>query len=452
MPTPFESPAYVDREQIEAVSNRVLSQPPRAVTRRDEVFRIAVLGLDWDFGVALYEPDDPAERLRTPSGAVAGVLLLHGGSGDFKHVESISRMLSERFGVTVLAGTFPGRYYFPDPDGGWPGDTIRDDGTVRTPLWQRDEEIGADQYDVVTDDSLRDRYGTRTLAKARPGSRFERRMASWPAALEAGMVEACGRWLPAETHEVFGAGHSTGGPLISMLSQRVPNMVGVLAAEHSPFGAICAQRDEWGGPIGKIADYDRAQFSGARRSDPFDELYVRTWRDLARYAGPEALGREGPQALMRLPALMEDILAAWETARQRPQFKAEYVITHGIDESLREAARVAGEHAGLTADETARLAEHYVGYTRELTGPGTPPVPPFLVAIAKDSRDHSPEVYADVILPALAKMDPSPRVSLTRFGAGGHSYWEPEHGLPLGIAPAVADLFVQALDGGFFLP
>lgn len=450
MSMPFEPPAYVPRDHVEAVSDRVLRQPHREVTRRHEVFRIAVLGLDWDFGVAIYEPNDPAKRLRMPSGAVAGVLLLHGGSGDFKHVEPVSRMLSERFGVTVLAGTFPGRYYFPDPDHGWPGDTIRDDGTVRTPLWQRGEEIGPDQYDIVTDGSLRDRYGTRTLAKARSGSRFERRMASWPAALEAGMMEACARWLPVDTHEVLGAGHSTGGPLISMLSQRVPNIVGVLAAEHSPFGAICAERDQWGGPIGKIADYDRAQSSGPRRRDPFDELYVRTWRDLARYAGPEALGREGPQALMRLPALMEDVLGAWEAARRRPQFKAEYVITHGVEESLSEAARVASEHAELSADEAECLSEHYIGYTRELTGPEARPVPPFLFAIAKHSRDHSPEVYADVILPAFARMDPPPRVSLTRFGAGGHNYWEPEDGLPLGIAPAVGDLFVRAIDGGFF--
>ena len=62
---------------------------------------------------------------------------------------------------------------------------------------------------------------------------------------------------------------------------------------------------------------------GKKRTDPFDELYIRTWRDLARYRGSEALGQEGPQALMRLPWLMEEILEAWEVARKRPQFKAE---------------------------------------------------------------------------------------------------------------------------------
>ena len=33
---------------------------------------------------------------------------------------------------------------------------------------------------------------------------------------------------------------------------------------------------------------------------------------------------------MRLPAIMEDILEAWEKAKTRPQFKAEYIVTHAI--------------------------------------------------------------------------------------------------------------------------
>ena len=86
--------------------------------------------------------------------------------------------------------------------------------------------------------------------------------------------------------------------------------------------------------MGKITGYEKPEKQGKPRSDPFDELYIRTWRDLARYQGPEALGQEGPSALMRLPAIMEDVLEAWERAKNRPQFKAEYLVTHAITGSL----------------------------------------------------------------------------------------------------------------------
>jgi hypothetical protein len=33
---------------------------------------------------------------------------------------------------------------------------------------------------------------------------------------------------------------------------------------------------------------------------------------------------------MRLPAIMEDVLDAWERAKNRPQYKAEYLVTHSI--------------------------------------------------------------------------------------------------------------------------
>ena len=64
-------------------------------------------------------------------------------------------------------------------------------------------------------------------------------MAAWPAAFEEGMIEACRRHFPANEFSVYGQGHSTGGPFICMLSQRIPNMAGVCATENSPFGYIC---------------------------------------------------------------------------------------------------------------------------------------------------------------------------------------------------------------------
>src|SRR6185369_11987369 len=91
---------------------------------------------------------------------------------------------------------------------------IQADGTVRTPIWKQGELIGPDQYTVVKDPSKRNRYGTRTLAKAKPETIFWYRMAGWPAAFEAGMIEACKRHFPVGEFSIYGQGHSTGGPFI----------------------------------------------------------------------------------------------------------------------------------------------------------------------------------------------------------------------------------------------
>ena len=105
----------------------------------------------------------------------------------------------------------------------------------------------------------------------------------------------------------------------------------------------------------------------------------------------------------------------------------------------------------MNADETEALVARYRGYPRELSGADAPPLPPFLFAITKDSRDHSPEVYKEVILPAFAAMRPAPRTHLTHFGAGVHSFWKAEDGLPQGIAPAAIKLWNDAITGGYFV-
>ena len=294
-------------------------------------------------GISAWSCTSPKTQRRFPSAPTVkkpAFFLLHGGSGDFKGIERHSKLLASKFGFKVIAGTFPGRFYFPDASRDWPDDTIHPDGTVRTPIWKQGEAITPDQYDVVKDPSMRSRYGTRTLARAKPDTNFYYRMAAWPAAFEEGMVEANRRHFPEREFSVYAQGHSTGGPFICMLSQRIPNLAGVCATEHSPFGYLSMGRDEWGGDMGKISGYEKSEKKGKARTDPFNELYIRTWRDLARYQGPEALGQEGPAALMRLPAIMEDILEAWEKAKPRPQFKAEYIVTHAITGSLAEGARV----------------------------------------------------------------------------------------------------------------
>ena len=175
--------------------------------------------------------------------------------------------------------------------------------------------------ELVRDQSMRMRYGVRTVARARPGTLFWDRMAGWPYAFEQGMKEAMRRHFPAGEFSIYLTGHSTGGPMVFMISQRVENVAGMLAVENSPFGFIQEEQHNWSGALGKIGGFERVTKKRAPRTDPFNDLYLRTWRDRARYAGPEALGQEGPQALMRLPWLMEEVLDFWDGARKRPQFK-----------------------------------------------------------------------------------------------------------------------------------
>jgi hypothetical protein len=81
---------------------------------------------------------------------------------------------------------------------------------------------------------------------------------------------------------------------------------------------------------------------------------------------------------------MEDILEAWEKTKPRPQFKAEYIVTHAITGSLAEGAKVTAARLKMNRDETeALLVQRFVGYARELSGPNVKPVPPFLFEILK---------------------------------------------------------------------
>ena len=105
----------------------------------------------------------------------------------------------------------------------------------------------------------------------------------------------------------------------------------------------------------------------------------------------------------------------------------------------------------MNKEETDALVQRFVGYTRELTGPHVKPVPAFLFEISKDSRDHSPEVYSEVIIPGFRAMKPAPKIAITRFGAGVHSFWKAEKDLPVGIVPSVIKSWNQAVMGGYFV-
>ena len=443
-------PGRYARADIVALSEAILARPDLALTRTEDIIRIAALGLEWDLGMMRFEPADPAQIARGPDGRKIGIFLLHGGEGDCRAMAPIAELYAAKFGYSCVSMSFPGRHYFDDPARRWPGDTVHPDGTVRTPIWRRGEHVTPDQYELVRDTVQRLRYGTRLVARARPGTPFYHRMAAWPVAFEEGMKAAIVRHFPASDFSVYLSGHSTGGPFVFMISQRVDNIAGIIAAENSVFGCIDSAKHDWSGALGKIEGYERSATTPAPRSDPFNELYIRSWRDVARYTGPEALGREGPKALMRLPSLMEEVLEQWERERDLPQFKAEYIVTHDIRASLEAAARAAAARLGLDEAATHALVGRYLGYARPLEGPGAKPVPDVLFAIAKDSPDHSPEVYREVVVPRLVALSPAPRVSVTRFEAGTHFYERPEPGLPLGIVPGIAQLFADALANGFF--
>jgi hypothetical protein len=455
----YTPPREVALEDIVAASNEVRNReniPVRGDNGYvEDIIRFEAAGLQWDIGMSIHEPVDSSRIATGADGKKVGIFLFHGGSGDFKSMHRQARMLSQKFGYKVVSMSYPGRHAFHTESRDWPGKNFRDDGSVRTPIWLRGEEIRRDDYDIVYDTGQRPRYGTRRLAKAKPGTNFYYRMAAWPLALEAGGIAAMRKHFPEDEFSIYLHGHSTGGPLVNMLSQRVPNVRGMLAVENSSFGYIYRAQAAWGGQLGKIGDYDLVSEAKLlpSRSDPFDELYIRSWRDSARYVGPELLGTEGPEALMRLPMVIEDILDDWERAEKRPQFKAEYIITHGIEVALTEAAKVTARRLEYDDTETRALIDHYIGLTRELSGDDVKPVPPVMFQISAFSRDHSREVYEQVVIPLYQKMDPAPKYSLTQFMAGKHGYMaaDEELGLPAGIGPAVFLQWDRAIKSGWFV-
>lgn len=426
----------------------------------EDILRIRAVDLEWDIGMSVHEPADSARIPTGADGKKIAIFLLHGGSGDFKTMHRRANLLSRKLGYKVISMSYPGRHAFHTQSRDWPGRNVTASDhhkyslEVRTPIWLRGEYITPDQYEIVKDYSQRQRYGIRTLAKAKPGTTFYYRMAGWPIAFEQGAIAAMAKHFPEDEYSIYVHGHSTGGPFAMMLSQRVPNIAGILAVENSSFGYINRAKHAWGGELGKIEGYERVEESQQLESrlDPFDELYIRSWRDSARYVGPELLGQEGPQALMRLPMIIEEILEDWGDVQPRPAFKAEYLVTHDIEPSLREAATVTAKRMKLNKKETAELVEHYVGLKREITGRDAKPVPPVMFQITAHSRDHSREVYEEVIIPLFKEMQPAPKVSLTQYAFGTHGYMSGEYaeGIPYGVGPAVFQQWDDAIKGGFF--
>ena len=209
----WHPPSAVALEDVIKLHHEVTAMPDIAIDVREDIFRIRELEMDWDIGAVIYQPQD-AKRI--PSGAdgkKAGVFLLHGGVSDFKSVERIARTLPSKFGIKVVSMTFPGRFYFRDPDRDWPGDVENGDGTARTPLWTKEMRITPDQYTIVQDTSKREDYGTLISLSAKEGTEFFQRMAAWPVAFEQAIQETARRHFPDSEFSIYIHGHSTGGPV-----------------------------------------------------------------------------------------------------------------------------------------------------------------------------------------------------------------------------------------------
>jgi hypothetical protein len=462
----FFPPTDITKEDTTAMIRNFMSKPDLQLTGGDkgyveDIIRFNAVDLDWDIGMSVHQPLDETKIPRGADGKKIGIFLLHGGSGDFKSMHRQAKILASKLGYKVISMSYPGRHAFHTPSRDWPGRNVtaydhhKYSLEVRTPIWLQDEYITRDQYDIVKDHSQRARYGIRTLAKAKPGTTFYNRMAGWPMAFEKGGIEAMKKHFPEDEYSIYVHGHSTGGPFTMMLSQRVSNIRGILAVENSSFGYINRAKHAWGGELGKIDGYERVDESIQleSRSDPFDELYIRSWRDSARYRGPELLGQEGPEALMRLPMIMEELLEEWGDVQKRASFKAEYLVTHDIEPSLIEAAKTTAGRMGLGPEETEEMVDQYVGLKRELTGRGVKPVPPIMFQITAFSRDHSRDVYEEVIIPLFKEMQPTPKVSLTQYPFGTHGYMNGEviEGVKLGVGPAVFQQWDDAIKGGYFL-
>ena len=423
----WQPPALVSLAETLDLHRQVTALPDLPIQIRQEIFRIGALEMDWDIGVVVYEPQDAGKFAIGPDKKKVGVFLLHGGVSDFKSVERIARMLASKFSIKVATLTFPGRFYFLNAERDWPGDVENADGSARTPLWTRESRITPDQYSIVRDQSKREDYGTLVSLAAKEGTEFFHRMAAWPVAFEAAIKETARRQFPESEFSIYIHGHSTGGPFAMMASQRIANIAGLIGYGSSPFG--------WMYPL----------ISGDDWEFPFNQLRLRTWRDTARYMY-EGMKDQG----IGLPMLIELTFERWENAKKRPNFKAEDFIHKNSTQALESAARAAAARLKYTNQETEALVLRYLGYTRELSGPGVKPVPNFL-SIHGINDDTVTLKRCERSLPLFAKFNPAPKVQSISLGAGIHSWSWTDDKLPQGIVPAVAKLWHDAIMNGFFM-
>jgi hypothetical protein len=429
-PAAWTPPKHIPKEEMISISEAVLAEPGMRFREYEDIFRIRSNGFEWDIGNVVYEPD-AEEAARGPDGKKIGIFMTHGGASDWRSIERLARGFAGKRGVKVCSMTFPGRFYFGNESRDWPGDTMTSDKSVRTPMWRKDEVIGPDQFDVKIDTSHREIYGSRSYAVAKPGSIFYHRMAAFPKAFVDAMMDICARHFPPDEWTIYVHGHSTGGPFVHTLLQRVSNVKGLIGIENSSFGEF----------------YHR--MTGHDWPTPFNYLLVRTWRELARYKGAELAMQEGKQPLFRLAQVMEEIFEYWDEVKRFPQFKAENWFHNRTPRLLEEAARVAAKHQGLDLGGTQGLVDEYLSHGLPLTGPGVKHIPPILHGINAFSRDHTPENYR-TISKLYDELEHPPKFGVIELGAGIHSYWRAEPGLPEGVCPVVVKVWFDAIKNGWY--
>ncbi|MEE2971011.1 MAG: hypothetical protein VX741_12875 [Pseudomonadota bacterium] len=429
--TGWEPPDRIEKDELVRISDRVLAEREIPYSETEDIFRINANGMDWDIGNIVYAPDNDSDIAIGPDGKKLAIFMTHGGASDWRSIEILARTFCGKRGYKICSMTYPGRFYFDNPEHDWPNDTFHDDGTVRTPVWLKGENITPDQYDLETNNDFREIYGTRRYAVAKPGSNFHVRMAAWPKAIVEAMKDICARHFPPDEWTIYVHGHSTGGPFVHTLMQRVGNIRGLIGIENSPFGLLF--RD--------IAGHDWPT--------PFNYVLVRDWRELARYKGAELALQEGEKPLFRLAQVMEEVFDLWANVKRFPQFKAENWYHNRTPSCLTEAAQVSAEFQGLNKDETEALVAEYLDYGVPLAGDGVKPVPPLLHGICEFSRDHTVKNYQQLGA-AYADMTPAPKFRFIQLGTGIHSYWRAEDGLPLGVCPIVTEVWHDAIMNGFY--
>ena len=103
----WELPSGFTKPEILEISQEVLARPEIPFTVTEDIFRISALGMEWDVGGAIYEPTDPSRIPLGADGKKAGIFMIHGGGGDYRSKDSVSRLLAGKFGFKVYSMTYP---------------------------------------------------------------------------------------------------------------------------------------------------------------------------------------------------------------------------------------------------------------------------------------------------------------------------------------------------------
>jgi hypothetical protein len=111
----WQPPQFISREQCIKDTEEILGKPDLQLKQTEDVFRVNVLGMEWDLGMMVYEPDHAGRIPTGADGKKAGFFLLHGGSGDFRGIERIPSSSPISLDSKLSPGLFPGDSIFPTP-------------------------------------------------------------------------------------------------------------------------------------------------------------------------------------------------------------------------------------------------------------------------------------------------------------------------------------------------